>query len=137
MGCSPEYHSLGQFGIDYVNDSGRRLASYLSKSQMIALTTCFQESAYGTWIHPRSNRKHQIDHFITNNRHRQRFTDAGLTTQLIYSDHMAIKCKVRLMVRLKKKTPPRQFLLSRDFALNSPNSKRNFCNSVIRLLDKQ
>ena len=115
MGCSPEYDCLGRFGIDYVNEAGRRLASYLSMSQMVALTTCFQKPAYGTWVHPRSNRKHQIDHFITNNRHRQRFTDAGLTTQLIYSDHMAIKCKVRLMARLKKKTPPRQFLLSRDF----------------------
>ena len=136
MGCSKEYDCLGNFGIDYVNESGLRLASYLTISRLTVLTTCFRKRSYGTWVHPRSKRKHQIDHFITNKSHKHRFIDAGLTTQLIYSDHMAIKCKVRLQVRLKKKTPPRQFLLSRDYSFTSPNAKTNFCDSVIHEFNK-
>jgi len=59
MRCSREQNCLRQFGIDYVNDAGLRFASYLSICNMIAITTCFRKSIYGTWVHPRSKRKHQ------------------------------------------------------------------------------
>ena len=57
MGCSNEFNSLGNFGIRYMNESGRRFASYLTINDMVAVTTCFRKKCYGTWVNPRSTIK--------------------------------------------------------------------------------
>ena len=57
-------HSLGRFGLQHVNDAGRRFLSYLAISNLLTITTCFRKKTYATWIHPRSKLKHQIDHFF-------------------------------------------------------------------------
>ena len=45
--------NVGLFGIDHVNDSGRRFRTFLSCENLFVFTTMFQKRSYGTWIHPR------------------------------------------------------------------------------------
>ena len=83
MVCSNDNTCLGTFGISYINESGRRFASYLAINNLIAATTCFRKKSYGTWIHPRSKNVHQIDHFLTESNTICRISDAGVTTPLL------------------------------------------------------
>ena len=132
MGCSNDNTCLGAFGISYVNECGRRFASYLAINNLIAATTCFRKKSYGTWIHPRSKSVHQIDHFLTESNTMCRISDAGVTAPLLDSDHRAIKCKVRIMLRLKKITPMRKRLALLDYtALSDENQKRSFCSTTL------
>ena len=125
MGCSNENNCLGTYGIPYVNESGRRFASYLTINNMVAVTTCFRKNSYGTWVHPRSKSVHQIDHFITEKEKQCCISDAGNTCALLDSDHKAVKCKVRIMLRLKKKTPMRRILTLLDYSVLSENEKKD------------
>ena len=123
--------ALGKFGLEHVNESGRRFASYLAISNLTTLTTCFQKKSYATWIHPRSKKPHQIDHIITSRSEFCRFTDAGSTEPLIDSDHRAVNCKLRVMHRLKKRSSPRQRLLHLNYnVLSDKTTSANFCNEV-------
>ena len=91
----------------------------------------FQKNSYGTWVHPRSKKHHQLDHFIGSQTTRSRVIDAGVTEQLIDSDHRAIKCKVRIMLKLQKKAVVREKLLKLDFnSLSNPEVVNDFCQSV-------
>ena len=123
MGSSMENSSIGLFGVSHINDSGRRFASYLSINQLVAATTCFREASYGTWVHPRSKSVHQIDHFLTESSTMCRLSDAGVTGQLVDSDHIAIKCKLRVMQRLKKVTPIRQRLALINYSVLSTDQQ--------------
>ena len=125
-------HPLGNFGLRHSNNSGERFANYLAVNNLLALCTFFRKPQYGTWLHPRSKLLHQIDHFIVQSVDFCRFVDAGLTNSLIDSDHRAIKCKIRIMARLKKRTLPRQRLLRIDYsALHDENTRRTFCDKVV------
>ena len=93
--------NVGRCGISHINDSGR---TFLSCENLFAFTTMFQKKSYGTWIHLRSKKPHQLDHFIGSHTTRSRVIDAGVTEQLIDSDHRAVKCKLRVMLKLRKKT---------------------------------
>ena len=138
MGCDRAYigttnilPTVGKFGIEHVNYSGRRFLSYLAVNDLLALTTFFKKKSYGTWIHPRSKNAHQIDHFITSKNTYHRFLDAGVTQSLIDSDHRAVRCKVRIMHRLKKCSTPRQRMLHLDHSkLNDIEIKNGFCHDV-------
>ena len=123
MGSSIENSSIGLFGVSHINDSGRRFASYLSINHLVAATTCFRKASYGTWVHPRSKSVHQIDHFITESSTMCRLSDAGVTGQLVDSDHIAIKCKLRVMLRLKKVTPIRQRLALINYSVLSTDQQ--------------
>ncbi|XP_066918828.1 uncharacterized protein [Clytia hemisphaerica] len=90
MGTSSENEDpVGNFGISHINNSGRRYRSYLSINNLSAMTSCFKKNEYGTWIHPRSKKPHQIDHFIVNQQMTHRVRDAGVTACLLDSDHRA------------------------------------------------
>ena len=50
-----DYHrQLGRFGLKHRNNAGERFSSYLAINNLVALTTCFRKSQYGTWVHLRS-----------------------------------------------------------------------------------
>ena len=50
---------------------------------------------------------------------------------MLYSDHRAIKCKLRVMCRLKRKTDPRQKLIHFDHSKLSNNHVSSaFCEEV-------
>ena len=125
--------SLGRFGLPYTNDAGRRFSSYLEIKDLLAITTCFQKPRYATWIHPRSKLEHQIDHFIVKKNKSCFFTNAGVTQSIIDSDHQAIICHLRLIVKLKKSNKPRQRLLQLDYnELKTDIVKDSFCSAVIK-----
>ena len=131
MGQSDNNGPLGKFGIPHVNDSGRRFLSYLSMNNLDVVTTKFMKNSYATWIHPRSKKGHQIDHFITNSEMTHRVTDAGPTCPILDSDHRAIYIKLRIMKRLQKKVEPRQKMLFLDHSkLLDDNLSKSFCESV-------
>ena len=133
MGSSNGNTCLGTFGISYVNESGRRFASHLAINNLIAATTCFRKKSYGTWIHPRSKNVHQRDHFLAESNTIYRISDAGVTTPLLDSDHPAIKCKVKIMLRLKKITTQRKRLALHDYtALSNENLKKYFCSTTLK-----
>ena len=80
MGTSTEKEDpIGRFGISHVNDSGRQFRSFLAINGLSAMTSCFEKRDYTTWIHPRSKKKHQIDHFLVNQEMTHRIQDAGVT----------------------------------------------------------
>ena len=57
--------------------------------------------------------------------------DAGVTEQLVDSDHRAVKCKLRVMLKLRKKTTARQKLLRLDFnSLSNEEVVGDFCQKV-------
>ena len=55
---------LGCFGLNHVNESGKRFLSYLSINNLAVVRMFFKKNRYATWIHPRSKETHEIDHFI-------------------------------------------------------------------------
>ena len=136
MGCQNGIDGpLGRFGIPHVNDSGRRFLSYLLINNLAVMTTSFMKKRYATWIHPRSKKDHQIDHFIVNKDMAHRVLDAGVTFNLIDSDHQAIFIKLRVMKRLRKKTEPRQRMINLDHSkLSHSITCSKFCQSVIAKL---
>ena len=134
FGISPENEDpVGNFGISYINDSGRRFKSYLSINRLIAMTTYFKKNDYGTWIHPRSKKQHQIDHFIVNRDMTPRIRDAGVTACLLDSDHRALFVIVKIMKRLKKKSEPRSKMTRLDItALSNISTRNSLCENVVR-----
>ena len=122
---------VGKFGLEHSNFSGQRFASFLQTNNLLAVTTFFKKRQYATWKHPRSKLLHQIDHIITEAGQFHRFTDAGITECLVDSDHCAIRCKIRIMRRLKRRDPPRQHLLKLDYEqLNKIEIRTKFCREV-------
>ena len=83
---------LGCFGLNHVNESGEHFLSYLSINNL-AVVTFFKKHRYTTWIHSRSKKTHQIEHFVINKEMVHRCIDAGITSQLLDSDHCAIFLK--------------------------------------------
>ncbi|XP_066933309.1 uncharacterized protein [Clytia hemisphaerica] len=134
MGTSSENEDpVGNFGISHINNSGRRYRSYLSINNLSAMTSCFKKNEYGTWIHPRSKKPHQIDHFIVNRQMTHRVRDAGVTACLLDSDHRAIFIKLKIMIRLKKKSDLRSKVTNLDIsALSDVTKRNNFCENVAR-----
>jgi len=90
MGCNHRLdthsnYSIGKFGLQHTNDSGRRFSSYLAINNLLATTTCFRKNNYATWIHPRSRLRHQIVHFIVKKDNFKHVLDA-VTKTLIDSE---------------------------------------------------
>ena len=123
---------VGQFGLPHVNTAGRRLRTYLATNNLLAASTYFKKRNYGTWQHPRSKLLHQIDHFLVSESSFKCVMDCGITEPILYSDHRAIKCRLRVMCRLKKKTDLRQKLLRFDHSmLRDDNVSAAFCEEVL------
>ena len=99
--------SVGPYGFNHINTSGRRLRSFLEVNALAALASFFRKPYYGTWQHPASRLMHQLDHMVVSRSAVFRFTDAGsVSGQLIDSDHRATGCKLRIALNQHKKAPP-------------------------------
>ena len=127
--------SVGPFGLTQRNRAGVRFNTCLEVNNLVAVTTYYKKNNYTTWTHPRSKLPHQIDHIITQKNDIFRFVDAGATAPLIYSDHKAIICKLRISAHLKKRFAPRQKLAKQNhYYLNSQDAKTLFCQSILNEL---
>ena len=127
--------SIGPFGLTHQNRAGLSFNTYLEVNNLVAVTTYYKKNDYRTWTHPKLKLPHQIDHIICQKNDFCRFIDAEATTPLIYSDHKAVMCKLRISAHLKKRSTPRQKLakLNHDY-LNSQDSKTLFCQSILNEL---
>ena len=133
VGCATENDNgpLGKFGINHRNAAGIRFLTHLAIHELKVSTTYFTKKLFATWTHPRSKKKHQIDHFLVNADMFHRISDAGTTKQVIDSDHGAIMIKLRIMKRLKKKSTPRNRLLNLDYTLLEEETvSQTFCDQV-------
>ena len=98
MGCKSDREidsPLGCFGLNHTNESGLRFLTYLAINNLRVTATSFKKNHYTTWIHPRSKKLHQIDHFMVNCEMFHRVIDVGLTPQLLDSYHCAIFIEAR------------------------------------------
>ena len=127
--------SIGPFSLKHCNRAGVYFNIYLEVNNLVAVTTYYKKNDYRTWTHPRSKLPHQIDDIISQKNDFCGFIDGGATTPLIYSDHKAVMCKLRVSAHLKKRSMPRQKLakLNHDY-LNSQDSKTLFCQSILNEL---
>ena len=89
--------------------------TFLSINSLKACSTYFEKRNYGTWQHLRSKKMHQIDHIITTRSSFKCFTDAGIATPILDSDHRALQCKLRLACRLRKKSDLRSKIICLDY----------------------
>jgi len=88
---------IGSYGISHTNRVGQRLRTLLKIHNLVALTSVFIKKHYGTWQHPRSKLKHQLDHMFVSGKDYTRFTNAESCRfgQLIDSDHRPVKFCLR------------------------------------------
>ena len=139
--CDDERTSaVGPYGIAHINHSGRRLRTFLETNELAALSSFFRKPYYGTWLHPRSKRMHQLDQVIVSRSDVFRFTDAGsMRGQLIDSDHRPVGCKLRIAVgQHRKAATDRSKLLGLDYtSIRGPagaGARRTLACSVLRHL---
>ena len=127
-----QHGPVGRFGLHHVNASGRRFRTYLATNNLVAASTFYKKRNYGTWQHPRSKLLHQIDHFVVNGPQFKCISNCGITEPMLYSDHRAIKCDLRVMCRLKRRTDIRQKLIRLDYSkLRDSEYSTDFCQQVL------
>ena len=96
--------AVGPHGLAHINNSGRRMRSFIETHALASLTSFYRKRHYGTWQHPRSKLIHQLDQMLVSRSELKRFSDAGsLSGQLINSDHRAVGCKLRVVTQLQRK----------------------------------
>ena len=84
----------------------------------------------GTWMHPRSKRMYEIDHFVTTRKDLKRVVDCGtIRRHSVDSDHRAIFIKIRIAKGLKKKSEQRVKCFSRD-RLQDDETRQEFIHEV-------
>ena len=130
------HNAVGPYGMDHINASGRRLRSFLELHQLASLASFFRKPHYGTWLHPRSKRLHQLDHILVSRHNVFRFTDAGSCPgQLIDSDHRAVSCRLRVATDLQRKLDPRTRLARLDYtSLYEESAQQAFATGVLNHL---
>ena len=88
-------NSIGKFSLTHRNLSGVRFMTFVETRNLLTLSTYNRKKSYATWTNPRSKLPHKIDHVL------KRFTDCGVITPLVDSDHNAVMCKIRLIAYFK------------------------------------
>ena len=96
--------TVGPFGLDRVNATGRRLRGFMETHQLASLASFFRKPHYSTWVHPRTQQGYQLDHILMTRAEFGRCSNAGSCPfQLINSDHRAIGCRLRFESSLQRK----------------------------------
>ena len=136
VGC--DYKSwpgiVGQHGVGNENGNGCHLLLELCSTHQLTITnTRFQlpDKLKMTWMHPRSHRRHQLDHIITRSRDVQ---DIQLTRVLrsaeCWTDHRLLRSTVKFRIVSKRRFTTcvvKQFDTNR---LNDPNVVECFENPL-------
>ena len=136
LGCDGERAgAVGPFGLQHLNDAGRRLRSFMEVHQLCSLASFYRKQYYGTWIHPCSRLPHQLDHIIVSREDRCRFTDCGSCPfQLVNSDHRA-GCRMQVVASIRRKADQRSKLLGRcHSSLYTEGGRRDYADAVVQRL---
>ena len=137
-----ESSMVGSFGIERINDAGRRLRVFMETHQIAALATFFNKKYFSiTWTHPVSKFSYQIDHIFTLRENLRHFSDAGsVSGQFVDSDHRAVKATLRsltLVAPKKKKVlkDDRHKLMRLDYAiLQSEEGRDELARRALEIL---
>ena len=73
-----------------------------------------------------SKKKHHLDHSIGSQSSQPCVINAGVSEQRIDSDHLAVKCKLRVTLKLKEKTAVLDFI-----SLANSEVVNDFCQKVL------
>jgi hypothetical protein len=111
------FSPVGRFGVRHSNVAGERFYTFLAQYRLAAISTFFEKQRYGTWVHPRSKKAHQLDHILTEHHQLMRFSDCGVASQLIGSDHQAVRCRLKVVSRLRRIVSQRDKVLKKDFSV--------------------
>ena len=124
--------SVGSFGLTHYNAAGIRFTTFLETNHLVACSTYFQKNNYTTWRHPRSKLPHQIDHIIVDKSNFFRIIDTHSTKPLLNSDHLAVRCKIRIVVHLQRISPNKRPLTKLDShqLLKNPELSARFSRTV-------
>jgi hypothetical protein len=79
--------SVGLHGLSHLNKAGQQLRTFMGLHGLVAGSTHFKKPTHGTWVHPRSRRQYQIDHFLMMAEDFKRVQDCGCRKPVIDSDH--------------------------------------------------
>ena len=124
--------SVGSFGLTHYNAAGIRFTTFLETNHLVACSTYFQKNNYTTWRHPRSKLPHQIDHIIVDKSNFFRIIDTHSTKPLLNSAHLAVRCKIWIVVHLQRISPNKRPLTKLDShqLLKNPELSANFSRTV-------
>jgi hypothetical protein len=97
---------VGRFGIDDLNDNGRRLMQSCVKNDLAVMGTFFshKQAHKYTWVHASTGRRHMIDHVLVPVKHKDCVKD-WRTVQHSYhttADHRLVRMEVHLRISLKR-----------------------------------
>ena len=125
----------GPYGVRHVNDAGRRMDTFLASTELAAAGTFFDKPNHTTWVHPRSHCAYQLDHVVVERAQLGRLLDVGVTQSLVDSDHRALKCRIRIHLRLQRPPNVRASLSRRNLAvLAQPAIASMYCSEVRKQL---
>jgi hypothetical protein len=75
-GAQSQYHPRGPFGVDYTNESGKRLLRWMKTPHLAAVSTYFKKKRYATWTNfGHDRRSYQSDHFLVLGKDTRRVLD--------------------------------------------------------------
>ena len=121
----PQDLVLGPFGVNRVNSAGRELHDLLDSKRLCSATTFFSKPAYGTWRHPRSRNRFQLDHVLIPRNDLSRVRDAGIFNQgTVESDHAPLQIKLRIARNLSKQNVSKGTFTNRELLRNPVHAKK-------------
>ena len=128
---------LGPFGEDRVNSASRELHDLLDSKRLCSAATFFAKPVYGTWRHPRSKNRFQLDHVLIQQDIFSPVRDAGIYNQgTVESDHAPLQIKLRIARNLSKQSGSNGTFTNRELLIN-PAIARKFRQVVLAHLGIQ
>ncbi len=122
---------LGHFGKHRVNSASRELHDLFDSKSLCSTATFFAKPAYGTWRHPRSKDRFQLDHVLIPRDDLSRVRDASIYNQgTVESDHAPLQIKLRIARNLSKQSGSKGTFTKREL-LRIPAIARNFRQVVL------
>ena len=102
MGTAEGDTVVGEHGLDHVNEAGRQLHLTASMYDLVDLVSQQEQLFYGTWVHCRSKKWHQLDRIFMRSMDLCKVHKCINAPMLVDSDHFS----VRVHARCDKPDPP-------------------------------
>ena len=102
MGTAEGDTVVGEYGLDHVNEAGRQLHLTASMYDLVDLVSQQEQLFYGTWVHCRSKKWHQLDRIFMRSMDLCKVHKCINAPMLVDSDHFS----VRVHARCDKPAPP-------------------------------
>ena len=101
VGTSEEDEVCGDYGLTHVNKAGRLLKNTACAYELQDLTSHHEQPFYGTWVHPRSKKWHQLDRVFMKKSDRHMVKKCVNAEMVTDSDHYSVRLSL-IMDRPKR-----------------------------------